>query len=180
MKSISLLTIVLVMAVQMSHAQQTTSDIRQLSAIVELYSKSVIERDSAVFYDLFDNGVVTWCAALKPASRVRELEAKGSKAPESNYFSGSHKRFMRSLFRYKTTEDKFDNISITTDGTVASVMMDYSFWANNAMTNWGNKYLTLIKKDGSWKITGVLYSLELTQYFPQPTLSERQRLRAVQ
>jgi len=41
------------------------------------------------------------------------------------------------------------------------------------MTNWGGKYLSLIKRDGKWKITSVIYSLELTDYFEQPTLKER-------
>ncbi|MGZ3761013.1 MAG: hypothetical protein ACXVJE_18915 [Mucilaginibacter sp.] len=53
--------------------------------------------------------------------------------------------------------------------------MDYSFWADQKMTNWGGKYLTLIKRDGKWKITSVIYSLELTDYFKQPPLQERQR-----
>ncbi|PIG97519.1 hypothetical protein CS542_07045 [Pedobacter sp. IW39] len=60
---------------------------------------------------------------------------------------------MRALFRYKSTEDKFDNIKIIEDGTVASVTMDYSFWANDKMTNWVVNILTLIKRDGKWKIT---------------------------
>ncbi|MEO6851208.1 MAG: hypothetical protein ABI166_11275 [Mucilaginibacter sp.] len=82
---------------------------------------------------------------------------------------------MRSLFRYKSTEDKFDHIRIIEDGTVASVVMDYSFWADDKMTNWGGKYLSLIKRDGKWKITSVIYSLELTDYFEEPTLKERQK-----
>ncbi|WP_184548177.1 hypothetical protein [Mucilaginibacter sp. FT3.2] len=72
-----------------------------------------------------------------------------------------------------SAEDKFDNIRIVEDGTVASVSMDYSFWANNKMTNWGGKYLTLIKRDGKWKITSVIYSVELAEYFEQPGLNER-------
>ena len=82
---------------------------------------------------------------------------------------------MRSLFRYKSTEDKFDHIRIIEDGTVASASIDYSFWADNKMTNWGGKYLLLIKRDGKWKITSVIYSLELSNYFEQPTLKERQK-----
>jgi hypothetical protein len=54
--------------------------------------------------------------------------------------------------------------------------MDYSFWADNKMTNWGNKYLGLIKRDGKWKITSVIYSLELIEYLKQPALKERQKL----
>lgn len=80
---------------------------------------------------------------------------------------------MRTVCRMNSAEDKFDNIRIVEDGTVASVSMDYSFWANNKMTNWGGKYLTLIKRDGKWKITSVIYSVELAEYFEQPGLNER-------
>jgi hypothetical protein len=41
------------------------------------------------------------------------------------------------------------------------------------MTNWGGKYLTVIKRDGKWKITSVIYSVELANYFGQPPFTER-------
>lgn len=172
MKTITLLTIIFLTIAQQSFAQQTTDNKKEISVLIDKYSKSVIKKDSTSFYELFNDGTVTWCAAIKDRSQAREIEKKGV---SSNYFSGSYKGFLRSLFRYTSTEDKFDNIRIVEDGTVASVTMDYSFWANNKMTNWGGKYLTLIKRDGKWKITSVIYSLELSEYFEQPTLNERQK-----
>jgi hypothetical protein len=175
----NLLKIVLLNALafltSISYAQQLTEDNKALTDIIDVYSKSVIEKDSAVFYNLFNDGVVTWCAALKDRSQAKEAAKQAAEKKRSNFFSGSYKGFLRGLFRYKTTEDKFDNVHIVHDGTVASVTMDYSFWADNKMTNWGGKYLTLIKRDGQWKITSVIYSLELTEYFEQPALEERQK-----
>lgn len=155
------------------YAQQKTDDKRFITDVINTYSKSVIEKDSTVFYGLFNDGPVTWCAALKDKSIEREFVKGGSKSERKSYFSGSYQAFMRSLFRYKSTEDKFDNIQIIEDGTVASVSMNYSFWANNKMTNWGGKYLSLIKRDGKWKITSVIYSIELADYFNQPSLKDR-------
>jgi len=43
------------------------------------------------------------------------------------------------------------------------------------LTFWGCKYLALIKRDGKWKITSVIYSLEYTEYFSQPSLKKRQK-----
>ena len=162
-------------ASQQSHAQQNTDNKKEIKAIIDLYSESVIKRDSITFYNLFNDGTVTWCAALMEKSQNKEIETKGIEKAGSNYFSGSYKGFLRSLFRHQFTEDKFDNIHIIEDGTVASVTMDYSFWADNKMTNWGGKYLTLIKRDGIWKITSVIYSLELTSYFEQPSLAKREK-----
>lgn len=177
MKVIKTLSIIFLISVQQLHAQQTTDNKKEIGKIIDKYIKCVIEKDSVTFYSLFNDGPVTWCAAIKDRSQAKEVERIGAKAG-SNYFFGSYKGFLRSLFRYKSTEDKFDNIQIIEDGTVASVTMDYSFWANNKMTNWGGKYLGLIKRDGKWKITSVIFSLELIDYFEQPTLKERQKFTA--
>ncbi|SFS79576.1 Putative lumazine-binding [Mucilaginibacter polytrichastri] len=170
-----MLSFIILITIQYSYAQQKTDDRKEITSIINKYSKSVIEKDSVAFYSLFNDGIVTWCAALKERSQAKELEKNGIKAARSNYFSGSYQAFMRSLSMYRSTEDKFDHIRIIEDGTVASVSLDYSFWADHKMTNWGGKYLMLIKRDGKWKITSVIYSLELTDYFEQPSLKERQK-----
>ena len=161
--------------VQQSHTQQKTNDKKEIYAIINTYISSVIERDSVAFYDLFNHGTVTWCAAVKDKSQAKEIEANSAANIRNSYFEGSYKDFFRGLYRYHSTEDKFDNITIIEDGTVASVTMDYSFWADNKMTNWGGKYLTLIKRDGKWKISSVIYSLELAAYYQQPSLKERKK-----
>lgn len=175
MKNIKLLMFVFLITFQFSNGQEKTSNKKEINNIIKLYSESVIKKDSITFYNLFNDGTVTWCAALKDKSQQKEVEKRGADKARTNYFSSSYKDFLRGLFNYETTEDKFDNIAIVEDGTVASVTMDYSFWANNQMTNWGEKYLTLIKRDGKWKITSVIYSLELLPYFEQPSLLKRQK-----
>lgn len=175
MKNIKLLMFVFLVTIQLSNGQEKKSNKKEINNIIKLYSESVIKKDSITFYNLFNDGTVTWCAALKDKSQQKEVEKRGADKARTNYFSSSYKDFLRGLFNYETTEDKFDNIAIVEDGTVASVTMDYSFWANNQMTNWGEKYLTLIKRDGKWKITSVIYSLELLPYFEQPSLLKRQK-----
>ena len=165
----------LLLIVQYGNAQQSNSDKKEILHIIDTYTKNVIERDSVGFYNLFNDEAVVWCGAITDRSQQRLIAQKGIKKAGSNYFTGGYKNFMRSLFKYKTTEDKFYNIKIVEDGTVAAVTMDYSFWANNKMTNWGSKYLALIKRDGKWKITSVIYSLELISYFEQPSINTRKK-----
>lgn len=171
------MSIIFLITIQQYNGQQEGNNKKEIRQIVNKYSESVIERDSIKFYDLFKAGNVTWCAATKDKSQAKKIETKGIKEAGTNYFSGTYKGFFRALFRYQSTEDRFDNIKIIEDGTVASVTMDYSFWANSKMTNWGSKYLTLIKTDGIWRITSVIYSLELTEYFDQPSLKKRKKLK---
>lgn len=180
MRTLKLLIFGCLIFIQNINAQQKKDNKKEINIIIEKYSESVIKRDSITFYDLFNDGTVTWCAAIMDKSQNKEIEKKGLEKAGTNYFSGSYKGFMRSLFRHQSTEDKFDNIHIIEDGTVAAVTMDYSFWADNKMTNFGSKYLTLIKRDGKWKITSVIYSLELTSYFEQPSLIDRQKEKKLQ
>lgn len=173
-----LIPLLLIAVAHHSFAQQQAGDKAAINAILRKYSDCVIQRDSVAFYKLFNDDDVIWCAAVKDKSQRKEIEAKGKEKAGNSYFTGSYKGFMRGLFLHESTEDKFDNITIIEDGTVASVTMDYSFWADNKMTNWGSKFLGLIKKDGQWKITSVIYSLELTNYFVQPSLKVRQKQRS--
>lgn len=173
MKKIYILSFILLTTVIQCFGQQKSDDNKKILAIINSYTRSVIEKDSTVFYSLFNDDHVVWCAALKDRSQAREIEKKGKEKVGSNYFSGSYKGFLRSLFEDKATEDKFDNIKIVEDGTVASVTMDYSFWIDNQMINWGSKHLNLIKRDNEWKITSVIYSLELVKYFKQPARSQK-------
>lgn len=175
MKNLILIAIIILTTIQQSNGQKQRDNKKEITQIINKYTECVIKKDSITFYDLFNEGNVIWCAALKDRSQAKEIETKGVKSAGSNYFTGSYKEFLRSLFTFKTTKDKFDNIKIIEDGTVASVTMDYSFWGNNKIMNWGSKYLLLIKIDGKWKITSVIYSLELKEYFEQPTLKERQK-----
>jgi len=172
MKKSNILLVIFVLPVMQitSYAQQISDNKGQINAVLKTYVQSVIERDSTAFYSLFNDGPVEWAAAVKDRSQAKLNE----KSPQAtNYFSSSYKSFFRYLYKKQSTEDKFDNIKIIEDGTVASVTMDYSFWADGKMTNWGCKYLGLIKIDGKWKITSVIFSIELTDYFEQPPLSER-------
>src|SRR4051812_41319729 len=135
MKNIKLLSVIFLINAQNSYSQKLTNNRTEITNVINKYSKSVIEKDSTAFYSLFNDGLITWCAALKERSQAKESEKNGIKSAHRNYFSGSYQGFMRSLFKYKSTEDKFDNIRIIEDGTVALVSMDYSFWADNKMTN---------------------------------------------
>jgi Asp-tRNA(Asn)/Glu-tRNA(Gln) amidotransferase A subunit family amidase len=175
MKNLIRTAILFLITIQALNAQQKADNKKEINTIIATYLKSVKEKDSITFYALFNNENVTWCAAEKDRTHAKEIELKGLAKAGSNYWSATYKDFLRSLFEYKLIKDKFDNILIIEDGTVASVTMDYSLWIDNKIHNWGCKYLMLIKKDGIWKITSVLYSYELAEYFEQPTLKERQK-----
>jgi hypothetical protein len=59
MKTIQLLSIILFITVQQSYAQQTTDNKKEINLLINKYIKSVIEKDSTTFYDLFNDDPVT-------------------------------------------------------------------------------------------------------------------------
>lgn len=148
---------------------QTQSNKEQIQQVMKDFFSAIKEKDSAKFYPLFfDN--VTWVGTYKDKS-FEKIEHNNHKAKP--FFSDSHIAFFRSISGEKPVEEKYDNVKIIEDGNVASVNFDYSFWYNYKMLNWGKEIWTLVKIYGNWRITSVNFSMEMTEYYPQPSLKER-------
>jgi hypothetical protein len=65
-------------------------------------------------------------------------------------------------------EEKFYNVKIRTDGLLASVSFDYSFWSNNKKKNRGQENWELVFDGNNWKIAGAYYSYILESVTKQP------------
>ena len=60
MKHPKLFIFLFLITIQQFYAQEKTDNKKDIYAIINQYSKSVIKRDSLVFYDLFNEGTVIW------------------------------------------------------------------------------------------------------------------------
>jgi hypothetical protein len=58
----------------------------------------------------------------------------------------------------------FENVQIINEDVVSSVIFDYTFWSDKKMKNYGKELWQLIKTDGQWKITSVIFSYELAEF----------------
>ncbi|HPI54170.1 MAG TPA: hypothetical protein PLU10_05720, partial [Chitinophagaceae bacterium] len=58
---------------------------------------------------------------------------------------------------------------ILKDDVLATVIFDYSFWHDNKKLNWGKETWSLIKANGQWKITNVIFSLEMENVLKEPS-----------
>jgi hypothetical protein len=56
-------------------------------------------------------------------------------------------------------EERFSNIRIDTDGTVASVYFDYTYNVDGKKSNWGHETWGLAKSAGAWKISSMIWSI---------------------
>lgn len=149
---------------------QNHSNKEQIKQVMTEFLNCIKTKDSTKFYSLFHEDPVVWVGATKDRSYQKILLKNPN---EKQVFSDSYKKFMRMVCKSSDMEERYDNVKIIEDGNIASANFDYSFWLKGKMLNWGKEIWTLIKSDGKWKITSVSFSMEMTEYFPQPPLKQR-------
>jgi hypothetical protein len=139
----------------------------QIKNVISTFMQCLVKKDSVKFYNLFYDKPekVVWCGVFKEKTQQECLKKDSSK---KDNFSGDYKTFYRSISDSGTDEEKFYNIDIKEDGAIATVIFDYSFWENNIKINWGKESWGLMKIDGEWKITSVIFSYETEKYNPEP------------
>jgi hypothetical protein len=146
-------------------AQQTSKDKEEIHQLLNSFMQSIVKKDSVTFNSLFFEGNVNWIGVIKEKSQAKRIEVNPSIV--KNYFTSTYTSFIQSILRDKKSEEKFENIVIQNDDAIASVTFDYSFWSEDSMTNWGNEYWQLVKINGQWKISSVLFSIEISKYYPK-------------
>ncbi|GAA5090456.1 hypothetical protein GCM10023210_16570 [Chryseobacterium ginsengisoli] len=145
-----------------------TKDEVAIRKVMDDFMGSIKTRNDVIFMSLFQEPVL-WTGMFTERTQARRLE-KNPKA--TSFFTDDYKAFIKS-FKDDKSEEKFDNIKIIEDGSIASANFDYSFWYDGKMENWGKEIWTLMKINGVWKITSVSFSMDLTKYYQQPSLQER-------
>ena len=156
---------VFLLCTQQVHATNERKD-ADIHQVIETFMDCIIHYDSVKFYNLFHKDPVTWVGVYREASQAEEM--KQDSTWTHNYFNTNYKSFYRSLSKTGKDEEKFYNIHILRDDVLATVMFDYSFWHDGKKINWGKETWGLIKADGQWKITNVIFSLEMENVKPEP------------
>ena len=133
-----------------------TDNKKEIYKVLNTFMECLVEKDSVKFYDLFHSEPVVWVGVTQKKTYAEELKQNNN---AKDNFSANYKSFYR-YFYDKAVEEKFSNIKIVEDGYIASVTFDYSFWQNGTKTNWGKESWGMIKTNGKWKITSVIFSLE--------------------
>lgn len=152
------------------HAQQIDAQTRkELEKVLQDFMASIKERDSIKFYGLFYDGPVTWVGVDKEKSYQSYLK-KNSKITK-NYFRSGPQSFIRGIIADgEGEEEKFYNIRMDGDERMATITFDYSYWSKGKKQNWGQESWALIRANGKWKITSVIFSVEMENVVPEPTV----------
>lgn len=168
MKSVILFICFFLMIHDTSYSQnvsEPTNDKLELYKVLDTFMNSLKTKDSVSFYNLFYDGNVTWVGVYKDKTQQKRLEKDSSLL---NYKVSDYKTWFRSATEGSIKEEKFYNVNIDTDGCVASVTFDFSFWAGGKKGLWGKESWGLIKIKDKWKITSVIFSMEQENISPEP------------
>jgi len=151
------------------NSKAESENVAQLKDVLTTFMECLVKKDSEKFYSLFHEDPVVWIGIYKEKSQQRRVQQNSA---VKDFKSGSYKNFYQSISG-KNVEEKFYNVVIEEDGYVASITFDYSFWANGKKGNWGKESWGLIKTNGKWKITSVIYSIELETVVKEPQRSQK-------
>lgn len=143
-----------------------SKDKPELRAILDTFMNCVKKRDVDKFYSLFHSDPVVWIGVYKEKSQQKRIQ-KNAALKNKNFDSDDYKTFYQNISD-ENVEEKFYNIVTVEDGSIASITFDYSFWAEGKRTNWGKESWGLIKTNGQWKITSVIYSVEFESVEKEP------------
>ena len=143
-----------------SHAKSDEAAIKQ---VVESFRTSLINKDKAAYMSLFfsdkpeDIGwqFVSEDTRLEHIRKTKPDAIKARQIPSNNFIS----LIDGAIATKEPREETFSNVSIDTDGEIASVSFDYAFLANGKRTNWGKEMWQLIRTEQGWKIFSVVYTI---------------------
>jgi len=92
---------------------------------------------------------------LAQLKRDKPQAIKARRIPSNNFIS-----LIDSVVSSKgSEEEQMSNLSIDTDGEIASVSFDYSYLTNTKMINWGKEQWQLVRTESGWKIFSVVYTI---------------------
>jgi len=133
---------------------QSNNDLNGLNKIINTFKSAIINNSKEIdFYNLFLHESITWDTILEGKTKEK-LQSKGKQKP---FGTSSFKDFYR-FVSTNNCKENFYNINMSYDNNYANVSFDYSFLRDDKIQNWGKEYWTLLKVEGQWKITSVIWT----------------------
>ena len=140
------------------HAAKTNADadVAAIREVVQQFQAAIIAHDGKTLGSLFMPEGGAWLS-VRDEPAYAAAKARNPAAP----------RMMRSTWQKfadfvqhaaKPVEERFHDVRIDTNGTVASVWFDFEFLEDGKVTNEGSETWQLVRTDDGWKIHAMLYS----------------------
>jgi hypothetical protein len=127
-----------------------------IAAVVERFRTAIIAHDGATLTALFLPKHSSWLS-LPTEAEYAAIRARHPDAPR--VMPGSVADFAHFVSTSKhPVEERFRDVRILTNGTVATVYFDFDFLIDGKVENRGSETWQLVHTDAGWKICAMLYS----------------------
>jgi len=135
---------------------------KEIGGVIEIFKTSIIAKNKDALAGLSLNGS-TPCIGVWDTDPLLTARAKNPKRMKASI--GNYASFVDSIVSAKEQdEERFSNVVIHADGTIANVYFDYTFSVNGKITNYGHETWSLINADDGWKITSIIWSIVVTPH----------------
>ena len=137
--------------------QEKSADIIALHKVVTAFEESILEKDSIKFLELFFHDKVAFIGIM---SKETEWSIKKDYPDFQGLSVSNCAKFIEEICKSdKRQVENFYKIDIDTDGAIASIAFDYSFYSDEKMIQWGSEKWNLVYAEHKWLITDVSYSI---------------------
>ena len=131
------------------------ADIRK---VVETFQASLKAHDAKTLGSLFVADSTAWYTTLGQAS-LDKLRKEHPEKPIPRYKQGTWQQFADFVGKAgEPIEERFHDVRIHTDGSVATVYFDFEFLSAGKVNNHGAETWQMLRTDDGWKIVAMLYS----------------------
>jgi hypothetical protein len=135
----------------------TVSDEAAIRLVLGRFGAAIISRNRGAFADLALSDTISFASAVDSAVLAR---IRGRRPGATRYEIGSWLAFVDFIAASPVAlEERFSNIVVRNDGTVASLWFDYAFVEHGAVSNQGHETWSLLNTAGGWKIASVTWSV---------------------
>jgi hypothetical protein len=149
------------------YAQQNMqSEKGQIMRVFTTYMSAIVNKDSATFCNLFALDSVSFYG-VNSATSYKEFLKKYPNA--QLLIKDNYRHFIHfDVSSKQKAEEKYNNVNIWNDSTIATLVFNYSFWIADKETNWGIETWQLLFNGKEWKIMSALFSANDQNIQPDP------------
>lgn len=146
-------------------SQQDAETAKQdIQKVITTYFNSIVSKDSVTFCNLFAMDSVSFYGVNAPQTYQGFLK----KYPNARLMlKDNYKGFIHFVVTSKKrAEEKYSQVMILCNNTIATIYFNYSFWVDDTETNWGFETWQLIYNGKEWKIMSALFSINDPHFTP--------------
>jgi ketosteroid isomerase-like protein len=137
-------------------APARAADADAIRQVVQQFQSAIVARDGKTLGSLFVQDGGSWLSVLDDAAYA---DAKAHDPAAKKLMPSTWQKFADFVqHSAKPIEERFHDVRIDTNGTVASVWFDFDFLVDGKVTNRGSETWQLVRTDDGWKIQAMLYS----------------------